>query len=78
MEDIAARIDEARTLLEAGGELGAAQLLETALAETDDPELLERIHALAVEGHERVQGFRKIHWDELVLDSEQRLPHPVA
>ena len=42
------------------------------------PDLLRQIHELAVEGHERASGFQKIHWRELMIDSEARLEHPVS
>ena len=68
-------IDEAQALLASGHEAKAIEILREAVHETDDPELLARIHELAVESHERAGGFHKLEWHKLVIESE---PHDAA
>ena len=78
MNDVADQIERARSLLVSGQEPRAAEILGEVVGVTDDPDLLRQIHELAMEGHERASGFQKIHWRELMIDSEARLEHPVS
>jgi len=78
VNDVVDKIERARSLLTSGQEQKAAEILGEVVGATDDPDLLRQIHELAVEGHERAGGFQKVHWRELMIDSEARLEHPVA
>lgn len=78
MNDVADKIETARALLASGRGPKAAEILGEVVGVTDDPDSLRQIHELAVEGHERAAGFQKIHWRELMVDSEARLEHPVS
>ena len=70
VNDVAEKIERARSLLALGQEPKAAEILGEVVGATDDPDILRQIHELAVEGHERAGGFQKIHWRELMIESE--------
>jgi hypothetical protein len=78
VNDVADKIERPRSLFVSGQEARAAELLGEVVDATDDPDLLRQIHELAVEDHERAGGFQKIHWRELMIDSEARLEHSVS
>ncbi|MGD0714044.1 MAG: hypothetical protein ABSB24_07630 [Gaiellaceae bacterium] len=70
MNDLDTSIEEAQALLASGHEAKAVQLLHDTLTATHDPELLQQIHELAAQAHERARGFQKIEWRKLMIESE--------
>lgn len=72
MSDPASVVSDARSLLASGHEAKAVELLHDAVNASDEPELLRLVHELALEWHDRVEGFRKMEWHKLVVESERR------
>ncbi len=75
--NVAEDIREARTALAEGHPLKASRLLNHAVFETLDPELLEEIHELARQGHDQVGHIRqRVLWDHILSTSELRGSKP--
>ena len=70
--DVAQAIEEARRELGAGREKQAARLLTDAAYATHDPELEQKIRALAIEGRDKAGRFGKARWDEIVRIADLR------
>jgi len=63
-------IEEATRLVAAGEERKALQILHDAVDATHDPDVLRDIHELAAMAHESSQGFHKIEWHRLMIETE--------
>ena len=63
-------LEEATTLVAAGEERKALQILHEAVDATHDPALLGEIHELAAMAHESSRGFHKIEWHRLMIETE--------
>lgn len=75
--NVAEDIKEARTALASGHQMEASRLLNHAVFETLDPELLKEIHELARQGHDQVGHLRqRVLWDHIVAMSELRGKRP--
>lgn len=75
--NVAEDISKARTALAAGHQMEASRLLNHAVFETLDSELLKEIHELAFEGHEQVGHIRqRVLWDHILTMSELRGKRP--
>lgn len=70
MNGSADSMEEATRLVAAGEERKALQILHDAVDATHDPELLREIHELATMAHESSQGFHKIEWHRLMIETE--------
>lgn len=71
--DVAEKIGEARSHLASGHEGKAARILEVAVYETEDPELLKQIHELGLEGHDKAGLLHKTTWTDIIKESDGRL-----
>jgi hypothetical protein len=71
MNGLNSSLEEATRLVATGEEREALQMLHEAVDATHDPALLREIHELAAMAHESSQGFHKIEWHRLMIDTEQ-------
>ncbi len=75
--NVAEDIREAREALASGHPLKASRLLNHAVFETLDPEVLGEIHMLASQGHDQVGHIRqRVLWDHILAMSELRGGRP--
>jgi hypothetical protein len=65
--------EEAQQLLESGNEPRALEILHELVHGTTDPVVRRRVHDLALAAHERAEGFKKIEWHKLAVESEAEL-----
>ena len=75
--NVAEDIREAREALASGHPVKASRLLNHAVFETLDPEVLGEIHMLASQGHDQVGQIRqRVLWDHILATSELRGGRP--
>jgi hypothetical protein len=72
MDTVTEGIEEARRLLTDGQDRKAADILNQAASECQDPAQAAMIKSLAEQGRERAGRFRKAQWDEAIRLAELR------